>query len=287
MNTLSAISLCGDICRYHGMIGEDKEGQNYRELARTQGIEMNLKAHPNRPTGQCISFITAQSRQRTMMFDGGAGLEFSFPHFGKEILRDGDHFIGEGYWIEKPELEQMLIWAKEMGQTTSLGLSSEWFARKFESKFTHLLTSQLVDVLIGNEQEMKAFTGNSDPVESCRTLGQRCKVVIVTLGDKGCVVKAGEAEPKIYNAVTPEKVVSTVGAGDAFLGAFLSGWKRNYAIEICVELGATAGALAVANVTAQITNDRLGASEKLRAIFMHLEVYAASTRLERVTEHVL
>lgn len=71
-----------------------------------------------------------------------------------------------------------------------------------------------VDVLIPNEIEAEQLTGLRDPAKAARRLRQMgAKRVIITLGERG--VYDGEYRPAFR-----VKPVDTVGAGDAFVGAY-------------------------------------------------------------------
>ncbi len=97
-----------------------------------------------------------------------------------------------------------------------------------------------VDYLILNEHEasyLASVEWNADAVAACRNLAKnlpRCKVV-VTLGPKGCIFchhgeeeAAGEKELELTLVTVPTmdlasyglNIVSTVGAGDTFVGTF-------------------------------------------------------------------
>jgi ribokinase len=82
-----------------------------------------------------------------------------------------------------------------------------------------------VNYLILNQQEVKSLTGVDDGVKACINISNsvRGRKVVVTLGDKGCVLcMDGKSNmiPPMDLASSDLKTVSTVGAGDTFVGAF-------------------------------------------------------------------
>jgi ribokinase len=85
-----------------------------------------------------------------------------------------------------------------------------------------------VDYLILNRQEARTLTLMDNGVEACtkisNLLGDRNNAVVVTLGDEGCVLcNKGKSMiiPPLDLASLPHlKIVSTVGAGDTFVGTF-------------------------------------------------------------------
>jgi ribokinase len=85
---------------------------------------------------------------------------------------------------------------------------------------------QLSDVLCPNEPETELLTGTPAGEEAARELlGRGAGSVVLTLGERGCLVVAG-ATAAVEVPVEPVHAVDTTGAGDAFVGAlaaFLAG----------------------------------------------------------------
>lgn len=66
------------------------------------------------------------------------------------------------------------------------------------------------------------------------------KVVLVTMGAKGCLVAEGGTVVKIKGYIV--RVSDTVGSGDAFSAAFLSGWLQGKSAVEAAEMGNVLGA---------------------------------------------
>jgi ribokinase len=83
------------------------------------------------------------------------------------------------------------------------------------------------DYIIQNEHEAEYLASEAGGANACQKLSRMLggKAVITTLGSKGCVL-CRDGIREIVSNVDPGlfgmKVVSTVGAGDAFVGAFAS-----------------------------------------------------------------
>ncbi|MEM2761126.1 MAG: PfkB family carbohydrate kinase [Nitrososphaerales archaeon] len=82
-----------------------------------------------------------------------------------------------------------------------------------------------VNYVILNESEAMILAGMDDAVKACQTLSDRMngKKVIGTLGARGCIL-CWQTKTATIPAPNPQdlglQIVNTVGAGDAFVGAF-------------------------------------------------------------------
>lgn len=107
-----------------------------------------------------------------------------------------------------------------------------------------------VDVLVTNRREAEMVSGvPSRTPEDARQAAVRIMrersvgTVVVTLGQEGAVLVAGDSWTYVAGHV--RDVVDTVGAGDAFAGAFAAALARDESRERALVLGNAAGALAV------------------------------------------
>lgn len=112
-----------------------------------------------------------------------------------------------------------------------------------------------VDVLILNETEAAQLSGlpvkELEELEqaSAVLLGQGVGAVVITLGARG--VSYADAQNRFYLPAYPVKAIDTVGAGDAFVGAFAAALAENRAPEAIVKFSNAVGALATTRPGAQ------------------------------------
>ena len=89
------------------------------------------------------------------------------------------------------------------------------------------------------------------------------KIVLVTMGVKGCLVAEGGRVKRLKGHVV--KVADTVGAGDAFSAAFLAGWLRGKSAIESAEMGNVLGAyVASKNGAIPDYNDKIRAKLEVR-----------------------
>jgi 5-dehydro-2-deoxygluconokinase len=106
------------------------------------------------------------------------------------------------------------------------------------------------DLIVGTEEEVLIAGGSTDTLEALRNVRERSGATIVLkVGAMGAVVFPAEIPDSIEEGVRvpgfPVEVFNSVGAGDAFMSGFLSGWLRDEPLEECLRLGNACGAIVV------------------------------------------
>lgn len=99
----------------------------------------------------------------------------------------------------------------------------------------------LVDVFLPNEVEAANITGQRDLEAAGRTLAESVPLVVVTLGENGCLGVCGDEA--IHAPAFETEVVDTTCCGDAFNAGFLQAWRHEKALAECLQQGNAAGAL--------------------------------------------
>ncbi len=109
------------------------------------------------------------------------------------------------------------------------------------------LALPFVDVLIGNDLELKLVAGAGGLDEAVTKLRPRVPMLVSKLGDKGTRVWVGD-EP-VFLAPYSVPVVSTIGAGDGFASGFLFGLVRGLPVIECLHYGNAAAAVVVSRLS--------------------------------------
>jgi ribokinase len=109
---------------------------------------------------------------------------------------------------------------------------------------------QQVDYLILNQSELRLLSGEADSQAAIRRLQDwGCSAILVTLGADGALLVEGQTQ--IHLKAYTVMAVDTVGAGDAFIGAFAANIAEGKTALDAAECGNAAGALAVTRPGAQ------------------------------------
>jgi 5-dehydro-2-deoxygluconokinase len=106
------------------------------------------------------------------------------------------------------------------------------------------------DLLIGTEEEIRIAGGSTDTSEAVRNIRAFSDATIVLkVGALGAIVFPDEIPENLEDGIRvpgfPVEVFNSVGAGDAFMSGFLSGWLREEPPEECLRLGNACGAIVV------------------------------------------
>ena len=110
-----------------------------------------------------------------------------------------------------------------------------------------------------SDEELSVITKASynEEASDCETTAKKLKevyknlkLIVITMGEKGsysydCVSKKG-----YICSATKTDVVSTVGAGDSFIAAFMSQYLKGQSIEKCLQYGSKVSAFVVSQMGA-------------------------------------
>ncbi len=129
-----------------------------------------------------------------------------------------------------------------------LTLDTAW---DFKGKWLSVIEKSLpyIDYFLPSIEEAKMISGKEDKEEICKFfLNKGVKNVGLKMGGKGSFIMNNTE--KYYFPSLPVEVVSTLGAGDAYVGGFLVGLLKGYNFENCGLLANITGAQSVTSMGA-------------------------------------
>ncbi len=135
-----------------------------------------------------------------------------------------------------------------------------WSSREEAAKLCGNAAQQ-ADILIGNDEEFAVLAGDGDGLSYARALAEKSgSIIVYKRGEKGLIAFAhGET---IEMGIYPVKALKPTGAGDAFMGGFVTGLAEGISIKQSLQRGAASAALVVTKVgcsPANPTHDELQA----------------------------
>ncbi len=106
------------------------------------------------------------------------------------------------------------------------------------------------DVIVGTEEEIHIAGGSTDTLAALHRIRSHTPALIVLKrGDQGCIAFEREIPARLDDGLVapgfPIEVYNVLGAGDAFMSGFLSGYLRGQTIEESCRLANGCGALVV------------------------------------------
>jgi 5-dehydro-2-deoxygluconokinase len=133
------------------------------------------------------------------------------------------------------------------------GAGESRYARS--ARVTEILSSVLADcdLIVGTEEELHVAAGTEDTLGAIRHIRSLSSAVIVfKRGPRGCIVFPNRIpnalEDGLVAAGMDVEVYNVLGAGDAFLAGFLSGYLRGEPHGVSARLANACGALAVSRL---------------------------------------
>lgn len=227
-NVLAAVSKFGGKGAFIGKVGHDQFGVFLKNVLEVHGIETRgLKF--SKEVNTTLAFVHLDEHgDRSFSFyrKPGADMILSPEDLDFEIIDEAKifHFGSLSMTSEpsKSATKAALKYAKSKGKIITY--DPNWRPALWENdkiaKETMLFGLQYADILKISEEELEFLVGTKDVYNGSRQLLDKgVKIVVVTLGPKGCFYhsSAGSGHLSTYDT----KVVDTTGSGDSFFGALI------------------------------------------------------------------
>jgi sugar/nucleoside kinase (ribokinase family) len=244
-NSMAGAAALGLDVAFVGQVANDQLGDIFAHDMVSLGVRFEtppLQAPP--PTGRCLIIVTPDA-QRTMNTCPGASHELTAAALDAALIRSASVTFLEGYlWgPERPRaamLEAARI-AHSAGRTVAFTLSESLCIGDRRAGVRGMIEANHVDILFGNEDEVRHLTGCGDLSACIDTLSNSVSTLVITRGADGAI--AVEDGKQVGIAARPvERIVDTTGAGDLFAAGFLAGRCRGRPLKACLETGALAAA---------------------------------------------
>lgn len=238
-NTILGIGKLGGNARFIGKRGNDEWGSLFESGLRRHNVEPVLFTSST-PTGHVLSIITPDA-QRSMLTCLGASAETAPSEITDKLFNNAALAHLEGYLLFNRELMQAVLDAAERsGAWISLDLASYTVVEK-SMEFLRTIIQKHVDILIANEDEARAFTGQRDEEKACAALSENVALAVVKIGSRGSLIGQRGTITRVAAMGGGAPVVDTTGAGDLWASGFLYGLLQGFSLEKCGKLGSACG----------------------------------------------
>ncbi|XP_072048417.1 uncharacterized protein [Amphiura filiformis] len=238
-----------------GCIGKDKFGDILQGKAEQEGVCVCYERHKELATGRCAVLIT--DNNRCLCAEFAAAKAYSMNHLQQpenwQHIVQAQILYVTGYFLHSsPDCGKLLAGSSgnKEGKKFCFNLSAPYICLEAMDRIKEIFP--YIDILFGNEEEVKALEKELQLKNDCNTTqeivfqvgqllekqrGKPCTVVI-TQGNKSTVVYHDSKLTEYpVVAVPPACIVDTCGAGDAFVGGFLAKLACGADIPECIRCG--------------------------------------------------
>ena len=200
-----------------------------------KGVDTHLVARADMPTGHTIIQVN-ETGENSMLIYGGANQAVDGALIDRALaaLSPGDLLVMQN---EISNMPLLLTRAREKGVRMILNVSPVEGA-------PDSLPLETVDLFFLNEHEAKAVARTDTDVEGALLRRYPAAKFVITYGAKGAAVAAAGAN-RLWADARRVRAVDTTGAGDTFLGYYVSRMAQGAADEECLRYATQAAALCV------------------------------------------
>ncbi len=270
-NTVATVGRLGGQALYCGHVGDDQMGHMYASKMDEACGKHALRFSASENTGKCLSIISKNDAERTMLTDLGAAI--CLPELGEfsDVLGNSSVAHFTGYTLLPGPMQAVALKAirkaDEGGALVSIDAADPFVVAAIRDLLWEVFEAH-ADVVFLNADEARQLT-EEEPEDAIHTIAKRAKLhtVVVKLGSHGSLVwRNGELSTIGVHKVN---AIDTTGAGDAYAGGFLYGLTRGWSATECGELGSAVAALTVSQIGA-VVKDR----ESLQAAIIGVQGHA-------------
>ncbi len=218
-------------------IGTDFPSEFIYQL-RAKHIDLSGIVQREGPSPWFQASFTPDGSMKDYHFRFGVGNRISLRAYRTLVSQSKAVHLG----ILPPNLQRRLLQRASTGkQIRSMTTIAHQLQRHRDRILPQL---PMLDILFLNEEEAQMLSGEPDTTQAIDQLGNQVPLVIVTQGDRGCLVNNQGTVFQVPGIPVAQPVDFT-GAGDSFAGAFLAIYLQSGDARQAAKWGNAAGAINV------------------------------------------
>ncbi|ACO45242.1 carbohydrate kinase family protein [Deinococcus deserti] len=215
-----------------GKIGQDHFGELAMAGLRAEGVEAEVIASHEHPTGVILALIDRRG-QRAMLTSQGADWDLLPTELPVATLEGARHLHLTAWSLFRDPPRAAALRAARLaraaGATLSLDPGSfQMIQQMGRETFLEVVDGVPFDVIFPNDDEARAMSGEREHGRALDWLRERYPeaLVVLKMDEEGALLE-GPTTPRTHVPATPDTAVDATGAGDAFGGAFLASWLQH------------------------------------------------------------
>ena len=249
-NTMTGVASFGGTAAYIGKVADDALGARFTQEFRASGVTFDTPPRSGQPgTARSLIAVTPDG-QRSMNTYLGTSTLLAASDIDTALIQSGATIFLEGYLFDRDEAKAAFVRAAEVARAASrkvaLTLSDRFCVDRHRESFRHLVKGH-VDILFSNESEITGLYENDDLNAALDSARKECPLVIVTRGEHGSLIAAGNETVEVA-PMPVTKVVDSTGAGDQYAAGFLFGYAKGRSLAECGALASLAAAEVISHM---------------------------------------
>uniref|UniRef100_A0A7N6AWZ4 Adenosine kinase n=1 Tax=Anabas testudineus TaxID=64144 RepID=A0A7N6AWZ4_ANATE len=237
------------VATFFGCIGTDHFGKILKKKAEEAHVDAHYYEQNEEPTGTCAACITGDNRSLVANL-AAANCYKKEKHLDLdsnwELVKKAKVYYIAGFFLTvSPEsIVKVAKHASDNNKIFCMNLSAPFISQFFKEPLMKVMP--YVDILFGNETVSTTKRVHTDDIAEIAKKTQnlpkenmkRQRVVVFTQGKDDTVATVGEKVTMFpVLDIDQNHIVDTNGAGDAFVGGFLSALIQEHALEECIRAG--------------------------------------------------
>lgn len=253
-----------------GCCGDDLYKEKIKTSMDIAGVKTLYATVPHLNTSRCA--VGINKKERTLLSDIRASKSLSKEYVEKNINEIMSHeaIVIEGYFLQENfELcKELATSFSKQGKTVMLTLSAVFMVNSYKSRMIEI--ANLSNVVIGNMEECEAlleeegFKKKREEIfrEIHKNLERKNRILVMTAGKDGVFISKFNYDrneldfvlQSFANLIENKDIVDLNGAGDSFLGGFISQYMRGKPLLTCAKAGNDAASVILRNVGCTFNN---------------------------------
>lgn len=251
-------------------VGADHMGRFIREQLMHEGVETSsVKTDPDRLTALVILGIRDRDTFPLIFYrENCADMALGTDDIDEAQIQASRAVLINGTHLSRPTVFEASLKAIKLAREsggrivfdidyrpvlwglTSKDMGEDRFVASDEVTDRLQTVVPLCDLIVGTEEEIHILGGNVETIEALKAIRARTSALLVCkLGAKGCVAFPDSIPDDLGAGLHapgfPVEVFNVLGAGDAFMAGFLSGWLRDEPLQNCCTRANACGAIVV------------------------------------------
>ncbi|XP_051897550.1 adenosine kinase-like isoform X2 [Pristis pectinata] len=241
------------VATFFGCIGRDKFGDILKKKAEEAHIDAHYYEQSEQPTGTCAACITGDNRSLIANL-AAANCYKKEKHLDHkenwQLVEKAKVYYIAGFFItvSTESILKVASHVSENNKILGLNLSAPFISQFFKEDLMKIIP--YVDILFGNETEAATFAREQGfETEDIKEIAKKAqclpkvnkkrqRIIVFTQGKDDTIMATADnvtAYPVLD--IKQDDIVDTNGAGDAFVGGFLSQLLHDQPLEECIRAG--------------------------------------------------